>query len=137
MTTATMPARKWGDEPAPEPVVPVVLVSSRGGAPVPHVADAVKLAEVAEAHGWTVRQTYALAKIDDRYFLNGRLAKAAHELASVAVRMARGAVRGWAVWHREGAGSWAFACAYIGATRYGWKAAPVSNRRTILEAVTS
>jgi hypothetical protein len=121
---------------APE-AAPEILVSSRDGAPVPRIAGAVKLAAVAQAHGWTVRQTYALAAVPERPRKAAhRLASvAAHRLASVAVRLARGAARGWAVWHRINEGSWLFVCAFIGIERCGWRAG--AGRGSILEAVSA
>jgi hypothetical protein len=113
---------------APE-AAPEILVSSRDGAPVPRIAGAVKLAAVAQAHGWSARQTYALAAVPERS------RKAAHRLASVAVRLARGAARGWAVWHKIDEGSWLFVCAFIGIERCGWRAG--AGRGSILEAVSA
>jgi hypothetical protein len=107
---------------------PEILVSSHDGAPVPRVAGAVKLVAVAQAHGWTARATYALAAVPER------ARKAAHRLASVAVRLARGAARGWAVWHKIDEGAWLFVCAFIGIERCGWRA---GERRSILEAVSA
>lgn len=112
-----MPARKWGDEDEAPAAPPVVLVSSRDGAEVPRVAGAARLAKLAESHGWTVRLTYALAEVPERFYLNGRLAKAAHRLASVVVRMVRGADRGWAAWHGEDGAAWRFTVAYFGVVR--------------------
>lgn len=104
---ASMPARKWGKEaPAPAPR-PTGLVSSRDNAPVPHVAGAARLAKAAEAAGWTVRLTYALADVP------ASARKARHLLHSVAVRLARGAQHGWAIWTREDEGRWGFAEAQL------------------------
>lgn len=91
-----MPARRWHDDPKPEVPQPTVLVSSRDGAEVPHVAGAARLAEAAEAAGWTVRQTYALADVP------ATSRRAAHRLASVVVRLhcQRDGRAGWATWHR-------------------------------------
>lgn len=121
MTTVQMPARRWaGDEADEAPPAPTVLVSSRDGHEVPRVAGAVKLATVAQAAGWTVQQTYALADVPDRYYLNGNLAKAAHRLASVAVRFQRfGDFAGFAVWHRLDEGRWSFASGMLGFVGYG------------------
>lgn len=119
MTAVPMPARRWGNEDAPTTTAPTVLVSSRDDAPVPHVAGSARLAKVAGGHGWAARLTYALADVPARFHLNGTVAKAGHRLASVAVRLARGAVRGWAMWHREDTGGWRFAVAYIGTERLG------------------
>jgi hypothetical protein len=98
-----MPKRKWkDDEPAPAPI-PYVLVSSRDGRGDPPEAGNRSAAwrsitRGAEKLGWAVTVTYALAWIADRYFLNGNLAKAAHHVHSVALRVARGTARGVAVW---------------------------------------
>lgn len=102
----TMPKRDWGDderEPAP---APYVIVSSRQGrgdpAEVPNRSAAWRsVARRAVAAGWSVTITYALAWTADRYYLNGNLAKAAHHVHSVALRIARGAVRGFGVWQVE------------------------------------
>lgn len=102
-----MPARRWGDEPKPAAPAPTVLVSSRDGAPVPVVTGAVRLARAAEAGGWTVRQTYALADVP----ATGRAA--ARRLASVAVRLGGPKGRGWAVWHRIDEQPWRFTEAHL------------------------
>jgi len=116
-----MPARVWDKEEAPT-APPEVLVSSRDGAPVPPVAGAVRLAALAEKHGWATLTTYALAAVPERLYLNGNVAKAAHRLASVAVRLAHGVVRGYAMWHNEDEHGWRFASAWLGTTQYGWRA---------------
>ena len=96
-------------EPDTPAVKPIILVSSRDNAPVPHVSNAAKLAKVAREHGWTVEMTYACAAWPDRP------RKAAHRLASVAVRLSRGVQRGYAVWTREDLrGSWRFDSASLG-----------------------
>jgi len=81
------------------------------------VPKAVKLAVLAESHGWVARQTYALADVPTEYYLNGRLAKAGHQLASLMVRLRRGADRGWAAWYREDEGPWRFDHAFVGMHR--------------------
>lgn len=118
MTAVAMPARTWGKAEPAAPRLPTVLVSSRDGHEVPKVAAAVRLAKVAEAAGWTVRQTYALARVP------ATSRKDEHLLHSVAVRLARGGVRGWAVWHREGDGAWRFACAQMARQSLGAKQLP-------------
>ena len=114
-----MPARKWtDDEPAP-PAATYVIVNSRDGRGDPPEADNRSaawraVARRAQSLGWTVTITYALAWTADRYFLNGNLAKAAHHVHSVAVRVVRGAVRGVGVWLVDSAtpdvpaGGWSF-----------------------------
>lgn len=102
-----MPARTWGKAEPAAPRLPKVLVSSRDGHEVPSVTAAARLAKVAEAAGWSVRQTYALAEVP------ATSRKGEHLLHSVAVRLARDEVRGWAVWHREDEGAWRFACAQL------------------------
>ena len=98
-----MPERKWKtDEVTPEPV-PFIIVSSRDGVGDPPGAGNRSAAwrsvrKAAERNGWTVTVTYALAWTADRYFLNGNLAKAAHHVHSVALRVVRGVARGAAVW---------------------------------------
>ncbi len=113
VSTYVMPARKWGDEQAPEVPRAVVLVSSRDGAPVPHVAGAVRLAKALGAAGWTVRATYALAEVPDT------TRRAAHQLASVGVRFARMGERGWACWYEVDGGGWRFSAGYLGVRRMG------------------
>lgn len=116
-------ARRW--EPVEQvDARPTVLVSSRDDAPVPHVAGAAGLAKRAEAAGWTARLTYALAEVPDSFYANGNLKKAAHRLASVAVRLARGVERGWAVWHQIDGGTWRFGGAFVGLRPYGLRALP-------------
>jgi hypothetical protein len=114
-----MPKRKWKeDEPEPAPI-PYVLVSSREGRGDPgevgnRSAAWRSVRRAAERAGWTVTVTYALAWSADRFYLNGNLAKAAHHVHSVALRVARGAVRGFGVWWVESptpevpAGGWSF-----------------------------
>ena len=102
---------------------PVVLVSSLDNAPVPHVAAAERLAATARVHGWDARLTYSLAAVPERLHANGTTAKAAHELAAIAVRVARGRVRGWAIWHNEG-GGWRFVYSFVDIDRYGLRALP-------------
>jgi len=124
MAEITVPGRRWGDEDTAPAEPPTVIVSSRDGEPVPRVGAALRLAKTAEANGWTVRLTYALASVPERFYLNGRLAKAAHMLASVALRLARGAERGFAVWTNADDGGWRFDCAYIGPHRLGARDLP-------------
>ena len=114
-----MPTRTWGDEPVPEPARPHILVSSRDGAPVPQVGAIERLVKAAEAAGWTVVPTYALAAVPDRHYLNGNLAKPAHALASIAVWFARDGQWGWAVWHNEDDQGWRFIAARVGHGRCG------------------
>jgi len=123
-----MPARDWGDA-EPEPIeLPTVLVSSRDGAPVPPVPAAARLEAAAVAAGWRVRQTYALASIPERRYLNGNVAKAAHMLATVAVRMWRRlpaqvgrapAEFGFAIWHNEDDHGWRFSHAFVNGDMLG------------------
>lgn len=113
MSTFVMPVRRWKNDPAPEQPQPVVLVSSREDAPVPRVAGAARLAAAAEAAGWTVRLTYALAEVP------ATSRRATHRLASVAVRLARGPVRGWACWHQVDDGNWRFDTSCLGFRRLG------------------
>lgn len=103
-----MPKRTWGDEAtAPEPV-PYVIVCSRDGrgdpAEVLNKSAAWRsVRRKAEAAGWTAVITYALAWTADRYYLNGKLDKAAHHVHSVALRLVRGPVRAIGVWLVESA----------------------------------
>jgi hypothetical protein len=121
MTEYVMPARTWRDEAAPV-APPVVLVSSRDGAPVPKVGRSCNaLVAAAEAGGWVVRQTFALAFVPERWYLNGNLAMAAHNLASVAVRLARGAVRAFAVWTRVDDEGWTLDCTYLRGRKVGYR----------------
>src|SRR5262245_54206126 len=85
-------------------MTPYVLVSSRDGRGEPDGISARSASwravqRKAEAAGWTVRLTYALAWIADQFHRNGNLAKAAHHVHSIALRMARGAERAIAIWH--------------------------------------
>lgn len=122
MTDVVMPARVWGDEETAPAAPPVVLVSSRDGAPVPIVGRSVNsLVAAAEAAGWVVRQTFALAHVPDRWYLNGRLAMAAHNLASVAVRLARGAARACAIWHRIDDEGWTADAAWLNGRSVGYR----------------
>lgn len=110
-----MPARKWANDPAPEALVPVVIVSSRDGHPVPPVRGAVALVKAATAAGWAVSATYALADVPQGW---GRC-RAAYRLASVGVRLRRGDVRGWACWYSTDEGPWKFSVAYLGRRKLG------------------
>lgn len=114
----TIPTRVW-DEPDTPVVKPIIIVSSRDNAPVPHVRNAARLALLAEGYGWTVEMTYACAQWPT------------YRLASVAVRLARGAERGYAVWVRkDGRGSWRFDGASLGGRLLGYRKilADVSGR---------
>lgn len=123
MTAPTMPARRWGDEPDETGGEVTVIVSSRDGVTPPELPDrAASFATAAKRAGWAVRITYALAAVAERRHGNGNVAKLAHRVHSVAVRVARGAVRGFAIWTRtEGlaADGWAFDLAIIGGRRVG------------------
>lgn len=103
MSDIVMPKRRWSNEPKPEEPQPIVLVSSRDDAPVPAVAGAARLVKAAEAAGWTTRSTYALADMP------ATSRRAAHKLASVAVRLGRGPSHGWACWYQVDGGTWRFA----------------------------
>jgi hypothetical protein len=115
-----------------------VLRSSQDRGPVPTVRLAQRLAESAKACGWAARITYAIAEVPDRYFDNGNLAKAAHRIASVVVRLRRmesdSDIRGWATWLAEDAGGWRFDHAYIALTRYGLRAG--KTHASIYERIT-
>lgn len=122
MTDVVMPVRIWGDEETAPPEPPTVLVSSRDDAPVPIVGRSVKsLVAAALEFGWTARQTYALAHVPERRYLNGNLAMAAHNLASVAVRLARGAARACAIWHRVDDEGWSADAAWLNGHRVGYR----------------
>lgn len=114
-----MPRRRWADEPAPEAPRPQVLVSSYDGAEVPYIPRAAALARAAEAAGWTVGQTYALAEVP------ATSRRAAHRLGSVAVRLRRDRVAAWAVWYRvdsgTATGAWRFASAVLGLKCVGFR----------------
>lgn len=130
-TDIVMPARKWGNDEEVADAAPVVLISSRDGEPVPVVVGAPsRLAKAAEAGGWTVQQTYALASVPLQYFKNGNVKRHSHLLASIAVRFQRApAERGWAVWTLAvdttgdiGPRGWRFASpAMLGAERHSAK----------------
>jgi hypothetical protein len=108
-----IPRRRWGGEPRPAVPRPIVLVSSRDGAQVPNVAGAARLARAAEAAGWLARQTYALADVP------AAPRRAAHRLASVAVRFARVGAFGWATWHSVDDGPWRYAGGCLAFERLG------------------
>ena len=111
-----------------------IIVSSRDDGPMPRVAGAETLAAKATAHGWTARVTYAVADVPDRYFDNGNLAKPAHRVASVVVRLRRDPDRGWAAWLAEDGGPFQFDHAYVGLVRYGLR--PSKIRPTINDKIT-
>lgn len=116
---------------------PIVFVSSRDESPAPTVAGARKLAETARSAGWAEETTYAAAYVPAQHYLNGNPAKPAHWLESVVVRLRRGPTRGYAAWRREGGGSWRFAHAFIGVTRFGWSTAAKTKIPSILKAVAA
>jgi hypothetical protein len=108
-----MPARVWpGQEPEASPDAPRVIVSSADNAPVPYVAGACRLAELALSNGWAARQTYALCNVPARLFKSGRVAKPEHRLATVAVRMRRGDAFVFGVWASVDHGRWSFSGAW-------------------------
>lgn len=117
--TVAIPARRWGDEPRQPAPAPVVLVSSRDGADVPHVAGAARLAAAARAAGWTVLQQYALADVPDGW---PAAVSKAHRRASVAVLLARRGHRGWAVWASRDGGKWTFDSAQMDGRALGARA---------------
>lgn len=91
-----------------------VLVSSRDQAPCPTIPSARRLAQTAEASGWRARQTYALAQLPPRHRASGEEVRPARPLATVAVRLRRGAAAyGWALWESEAGGPWRFHHAYL------------------------
>ena len=122
-------------------VPPLILVSSRDGQGDPG-ADVVSnrsaawrgLGARAEKAGWTVTTTYALAWKQARVFSTGRVAKAAHLVHSIALRLVRGTERAFAIWTAEsktptgipGTG-WSFSVAGVGRfptkDRAAWTAA--------------
>lgn len=103
MTEVQMPTRKWGDEDEAEPVVPIVLISSRDEVPPPvEVAAVTKLVKAAEANGWRAEVRYALASVGLQMCKNGKIKKHAHLLASIAVLLRREhRERGYALWTLE------------------------------------
>lgn len=119
MSTYVMPTLMWDDpatgayEVEPEAPRQTVPVSSRDNAPVPHVAGAVRLAKVAETAGWATRQTYALVEVP------ATSRRAAHRLASVAVRLGRKPVRGYACWYQVDGGSWRYVMGYLAWRKLG------------------
>jgi len=70
---------------------------------------------VAERHGWSARTTYALADVHAVAYADptrgGAVKWPAHRLATVAVRLAHGPHRAYAVWESRDDGPWAFASA--------------------------
>lgn len=89
-----------------------VLISSRDAVPAPRIAAAKRLAEKAHAAGWTVRITYARARVPAVPYADpkraGEVKRPAHDRHTVAVRLARGPARAYAVWACEGVGRWDF-----------------------------
>jgi hypothetical protein len=147
-TEPAIPARTWGDEPDPLPVVPTILVAStdpyvnadgegaRQYAPKPALA----AAKDAFAGGWRYEFTYAAAAVPTRGEPGKRGYKPAHVLHTIALRLARDtdsmtydadgpimiAERGYAIWAREDEiaepvveGKWAYHSAYISGRAYG------------------
>lgn len=133
-----IPPRDWGDDEPVAELPPLVLVSSRDGKgdPGPVVSNRSAawrgLSKRAEKAGWTVSVTYALAWKADRVFGTGRVAKAAHHVHTVALRLVRGAERAWAIWRAEStmpdvpAAGWSFSVAALGRGVTGDKAAWVA-----------
>jgi hypothetical protein len=99
------------------------------------VAGAQELAETAQAHGWTVKITYALAWVPARYHRSGVMAKDGHRLASVAVRLRRGPDTGWALWRSEHDGPWKFDHAFVGLVRHGWSRSAEVRLSSVLQRV--
>lgn len=104
---------------------PEVLVSSRDGAPVPHVAGAASLARTAERAGWTVRLTYACARVPAVLYVGtaraGLVRYPEHLLHTVAVRLARGRETAAALWAHEDDGPWRFtSAAYRNPVEFGF-----------------
>lgn len=114
---------------------PTVLISNLDQAPLPTVAKALKVAELARAAGWWVRVGYAKAEVPAHHYLNGNLAKAAHVLESVGVQFRRPAAGGRAMWHRENGGGWTFEHAFIGTEAFGWSTSGKTKLRSILEGI--
>lgn len=124
--TSTLPRRKWADDEEDIEATPIVVISSRDGAEVPHVTAAANLAELAKAHGWTVGQTYALASMPEETYRNGRRKQAAHMLHTVCVRLMRrapGLECGFAIWCRVDDGGWRFRTAWIQGEQHGARSA--------------
>lgn len=135
-----IPPRDWGDDEDAAPVGALILVSSRDGRGDPvevpaRVAAWRGLSKRAEKAGWSVSVTYALAWWPDRHYLNGNLKKGAHHVHSVAIRLARGAERAFAVWSRETLppdlplDEWSFSVGFVGLTGFkarAWSAAITS-----------
>lgn len=112
--TAPTTSRMWTVEEKPAAPEPVILVSSRDGAEVPFVRSVVKLVKVAESHGWTARQTYALAEMTGK--------RGAYQLGSVVVRLARdGLPLGFAIWHQRDNDGWRFGSAQIRLARHTFR----------------
>lgn len=114
--------------------LPTVLIGSSEQHPVPPIRGALKLTGLAEANGWTARPTYALAEMPDEFYLNGNLARPAHRLATVVVRLRRSPSRGWASWHSEDDSTFRFVNAFVDLERFGWGLA--AKLPSILERIT-
>lgn len=99
---------------------PVVLVSTLDGWPVPRVKAIDTLDAAARAvAGWSCRRGYAMAWCPDRWYENGRLAKAAHLLESIGLYAQRDRSRLRAVWHSIDRGNWKFDHAWVDGEKIG------------------
>ena len=114
---------------------PVILKSSRDVSDWPRIPAAVRIVLAATKHGWTVTPTFAVADVPDPFYLNGHMKTAAHRVASIAVRIARGTDRGWAIWHSIGDGDWRFDVAYVAGQRL-WLLAGKNRRPTVAKRLT-
>ena len=101
---------------------PKVIVSSRDDAPVPVVAGAVRLEKAAAAAGWTARQTFALAELPEVHTAAGELRHGLRRVATVAVRLARDGVCGYAIWSSVDDGPWRFMAGLLGLRLLGLRA---------------
>ena len=120
------------------PAAPTVLVSSRDVSDWPRIPAAVRIVKAATEHGWTVTPTFAVADVPDAFYLNGHLKTAAHRVHSIAIRIARGEDRGWAIWHSIEAvdgGDWRFDVAYVAGQRL-WLLAGKNRRPTVAKRLT-
>lgn len=115
------------DRPSEAPVIIVGMVEARGE----QVSDgAAQLETAAVGNGWTVRITYAMAMLDGS------------TIETCCVRLAKGAVRGWASWRRT-RGAWSFEQAWvalpgIGPKRFGWQRSKTNmDKQTIRELVST
>jgi hypothetical protein len=93
-----------------------IIISSRDQTALPLVAGAARLADLARTAGWYVRVGYAVAEVSERWYLNGNLDRAAHQIQTVMVGILRPPAVGRALWElcSDRPTGWRFAHAFLG-----------------------